>query len=360
MKIKKTTIMLSLLSGALVLASCSKDELTGYVPGGETIEVVKNDLLFDAKEGTAIVEVKASGTISASVSSDWCTATVSGNVVSVSVQANEGFEGRTAVLTIRAEQGSRELPVQQRGMVLGRFSEPSHYVPMDGGAFSYTIRHDLPMSLTASASWIHTNVDGELFTINVDQNTTGHLRRGFVVSECAGYRDTLNIAQFDLMNDIIGSYYMMGYYGGVGGQAIAIRFDVVERNDSLFMHWTNDPNWTDTYLPVSLDRGTATLFFPSAMRLYNSGGNSDVAFFYDTNGTVCTSSASGANAFLEYNPTTGFNSARLTAGNWPGHTLGGFIIRSSRGNGLVVQNLLQMAEPVIMRVGPEGTTISDD
>ena len=74
--------------------------------------------------------------------------------------------------------------------------------------------------------------------------------------------------------------------------------------------------------------------------------------------TVTVASSAGADAFLEHNASTGYNTATLKASNWPGHTLGGFFIRSSRGNGMVVQNLLQLAEPVIMRVGAEGETIN--
>lgn len=357
MRTKTTIITLSLLT-ALTLFSCGKDELTGYVPGDETIEVVENDLLFDAREGSATVEVKASGSISAVLTSDWCSATVNGNVVSVTVQANRNFEGRTAILTIRTDRASRQLPVQQRGMVLGRFPESSLYVPMAGDSFDFTISHDLPMNLTTSASWIQASMDGEKLLLSVSNNTSGHLRRGFVVSECAGFRDTLRIAQYDLMNDIVGSYYMLGYLGGNGGQLSATRFDVVERNDSLFMHWTNQDIWLNTYIPLKLDKATATLFFPSAMQLYGNITNGDTAFFYDINGSVATSSSAGADAYLENNPATGFNTATLVASNWPGHTLAGFFIRSSRANGMVVQNLLQLAEPVIMRVGPEGTTIN--
>ena len=357
MRTKTTIITLSLLT-ALTLVSCGKDELTGYVPGDETIEVVANDLLFDAKEGTATVEVKATGSISVVLTSDWCSATVNGNVVSVSVQTNRNFEGRTAILTIKTDRASRQLPVQQRGMVLGRFPEESLYVPMAGDSFDFTISHDLPMNLTASASWIQATMNGEKLQLSVDNNTSGHLRRGYVVSECAGFRDTLRIAQYDLINDIVGSYYMVGYLGGNGGQLSATRFDVVERNDSLFMHWTNQDIWENTYIPLGFDRTTATLFIPSAMQLYGTISNGDTAFFYDVNGSVATSSSAGADAFLEHNASTGYNTATLKASNWPGHTLGGFFIRSSRGNGMVVQNLLQLAEPVIMRVGAEGETIN--
>lgn len=357
MRTQKFIIAFSLLA-VLALLSCSKDELTGYVPGEETIEVVKNSLLFDANEGTATVEVKATGNISVTLNSDWCSATVSGNVVSVSVQPNMNFEGRTAVLTISTGQASRQLPVQQRGMVLGRFPESSLYVPLAGESFGFTIHHDLPMSLTTSASWIQASMSGDRLLLSVDGYTNGHLRRGYVVSESGGYRDTLRIAQYDLMNDIVGSYYMMGYLGGIDGQPSATRFDVIERNDSLFMHWTSQENWLNTYIPLGFDKSTATLFFPSAMRLYQSGGNGDTAYFYDVNGSVATSSSAGAEAYLEYNPSTGYNAAPLRAANWPGHVLGGFIIRSSRANGMVVQSVLQLAEPVIMRVGAEGETIN--
>lgn len=347
----------SCLAATLIALSCSSDDdLKGYVPESNSIRVVENSLLFGAEGSSATVTVETAGPVSATVDADWCTATVSGKVVSVTVQANRSFEGRTAMLTISADGSSRRLPVQQLGMVLASLPVSSHHAPTSGDTLTLTMHHDLPMTASSSQSWIHASVEGDVLKVITDDNRGGHIRRGIVVTESGGYTDTLRIAQYDLMDDIAGSYYMMGYFGAT---ASATRFDVVARGDSLFMHWSNNPSWANTYIPLTLNKGTATLFFPSAMRLYESGTNADVAYFYDSDGIIASSASYGAYAQLDYNESTGFNQAALTAANWPGHKLQGFVVRSVRAGGLMVTTLMQLASPIVIRVGPEGTTLND-
>lgn len=352
-------LMLSIPPFLIFPAACSgDDELTGYVPQGESISVVKNDLLFPAVGGTATVEVSSAVPVTAELDADWATATVSGQTVSVTAVTNTHYEGRTALLTLRAGDATRRLPVQQRGVIVGVLPLDNSFAPMEGCTYSYTIAHDLPMTLSSPQEWIHATIDGETVTVTIDANPEGHLRRGIVVSQCNNVADTMAIAQYDLENDVLGSYYMMGYNGGPNGLPIATRFDLVQHDGAICMHWTSQDNWASTYLPVTFDAEACTLFLPSAMTLYRNGSNYDMAYFYDSSGVVATSAANGALARLAWSEGSQAVSAVLTAGRWPGHQLAGFLIRSSRGNGLVTTNLLQMANPILVRVGPEGTTMN--
>lgn len=122
MKLLKHILPASLLCccAAAALTACSADDdLKGHVPSAPTIQVVSNDLLFTAPGGTSSVEVAVgSAALTATTDADWCTATVNGSVVTVSVQTNGDFEGRTAILTLKAGEAVRQLPVQQLGMEL--------------------------------------------------------------------------------------------------------------------------------------------------------------------------------------------------------------------------------------------------
>jgi hypothetical protein len=284
---------------------------------------------------------------------------VNGTVITVTAEANTHYEGRTAMLSISAGKATRQLPIQQRGVIVGTMPVDSRQAAMEGERFTYTIAHDMPMTLTASHDWIHATMEGNLLTIDIDANNSGHMRRGFLVSECNQLLDTMAIVQYDMQNDVVGSYYMMGYNGGIGGAPVATRFDIVVHDDALCMNWSGQDLWRDTFVPLGFDASTCTVFFPSAMRLYESGSSYDIAYFYDTNGIVATSSSSGANARLDYKENSQEHMATLTASNWPGHDIGGFIIRSSRAGGLVVSTLLQIAQPVLMRIGPPGATRSE-
>ena len=333
--------------------ACSDDELQGYVPQTETIRVVQNDLLFMADGGSASVVVEAEGTISADVDQPWCSATVSGNVVTVTVTDNAGFDGRTALLTITAGEARRQLPVQQQGMVLDiPLPVSGYYAPIEGTTLTTTVQHSLPLTVSSPDEWLHPDLDGNTLRVSVDGNQGGHIRRGIVAFDCNGLADTLLVSQFDMTADILGSYYMMGYFGT---QASATRFDIVERDGGLFMHWTQE-RYAGAYIPVSVDKTTCTLFIPSAFVLYTNGQTTDTGYFYDTDGRLAVADGTGAFARLTYMENTGYNSAPLTMANWPGHTMGGFTIRSAS---FVTSTLMQLATPVLVRVGPEGTTLQD-
>ena len=340
---------------AAALISCSTDDdLKGYVPHPDTIEVVENNLTFTAHAGSATLQV---GTpVQVSLDASWCTATVSGTTVTVSVEANTKFEGRTAFLELTDGKATRRLPVQQQGMVLDAMPVSDRYAPMSGDEFTYTMRHDMPMEVSTTQPWIHASIDGDQLHVTVDDNQDGHLRRGQIITESVGIRDTLSIAQYDFYNDIVGSYYIIGYYGGNSEQPAATRFDIIERNDSLFMHWTMDSGrYDNTYIYVPFDPASATLILYSNFTLFNQGITRDAGYFYDSDNYICASSSAGASLYMFYSEQSGFNSARIRPYNWPGHDIYGFIIRSTS---LVSSTLIQLSNIVIMRVGPVGTKIN--
>ena len=341
---------------AAALTACSSDDdLTGYVPTAPTIEIQENNLTFPAQCSTATLSVGTN--VSVELNASWCTATVNGSVVTVTAEPNASFEGRTALLTLTAGDARRQLPVQQLGMVLGTMPVSSRSVSMAGEAFTYNIPHDLPMTVTATESWLHADLDGERLTITADANNEGHLRRGLIITESTGYRDTLSLVQYDLHQDVVGSYYILGYYGSNAEQPAATRFDVVERNDSLFMHFSSDTGrYDDTYIYVPFNSETCTLTFLSAFTLYQKGNTADTGYFYDTNNYICTSRFAGVNCTLYYSGATGVNVGQLSTYNWPGHTIDGFIIRSVS---IVTSTLIQLSHIVITRVGPVGTSLSN-
>lgn len=342
---------------AALLVSCG-DDADGYADSGESIRIVSNDLIFPAAGSTASVQVQTQGAapLEAAVDADWCVASVDGLVVTVTAQPNYGFDGRTALLTLTSGQAVRQLPVQQLGMVLDMpMAVNSHYSPRAGEEFTVTIAHDLPLTATPLQSWLHPEVDAGTLRVRVDSNVGGHIRRGQIVCACGDYVDTLRIAQYDMQDDVVGSYYMMGYLGGNGGTPSGTRFDIIQRSDSLFMHWPQEL-YANAYIHIPIDRADCALFIPSGFVLRNDDRALVAGYFYDTDGTVATSSDVGVTARLDYSASTGFNSAPLRLANWPGHALSGFVIRQTS---FVTTNILQLGSPVLMRVGPVGTTIDD-
>lgn len=350
------SFIISHLSFSMMFTSCADDELKGYVPKSESIRIVQNDLVFKAQGSQGTVIVESEGAIEATVDAAWCSAAVSGKTVTVTVESNESFDGRTALLTLRSGSSSRQLPIQQQGLVLDLpLVENGHHSPIQGDVFTTTIHHDLQLTVSSAQTWIHPEVDGNELKVTVDSNIGGHIRRGTVVCSCGTYQDTLHIAQFDLQDDVVGSYYLMGYYGGNGGNPAATRFNIILRNDSLLMNWPRE-RYEKAFIHIPFDATTCTLFIPSGFKLYSEGSTTETGYFYDTDGKLAASTGAGAAARLVYSENSGYNSAQLVAHDWPGHTLSGFVIRSTS---LVSATLIQLGSPVLMRVGPVDTVLAE-
>ncbi|MBQ8462963.1 MAG: hypothetical protein IJ544_02470 [Prevotella sp.] len=356
MKLRFHSILaIATLSGLLAMTAACSDDEQGYAGTDETIGIVSNNLLFTSRGDTATVTLTASsGQVEATLNADWCSATVSGTTVTVIVQPNTSFDGRTALLTLRAGQAVRTLPVQQQGLVVDLpLPVNAHNSPREGDQFTLTLRHALPLEVTPLQSWIHVEENGEQYHFTVDSNAGEHLRRGTVAVECGEYRDTLSIVQYDLADDVLGSYYIFSITSEIPA---ATHFDVVEQDGQIFMHWPQEL-YSDTYIPLRLDRQTCSLFIPSGFTMATAGSSTTSAYFYDTSGTLAITSGAGASARLVNNG-SGIIMGQLEAANWPGHELAGFIIRST--NALFGSTtLVQIANPLIVRAGPVGTTLTN-
>lgn len=116
---KKTAfyIILLALTGMMTsLCSCSNDNDVDYTPK-ETLKLQNYDLLFDCYASQGSVSVQASGPVTAVAEQPWCTATVSGNTVNVSVTDNNSAEGRSCKITIKADGKDVVAIAQQKGLV---------------------------------------------------------------------------------------------------------------------------------------------------------------------------------------------------------------------------------------------------
>ena len=332
---------------AAATSSCGGDDNTPDLT--ETITILSSDLIFEPLGRTGSVEVQAFGTITAELESDWCTASVNGNVINVTVEDNNTFEGRTALLIIHADGAQRKLPVQQRGMALGSLPVSSHHSPKAGERFSLYIRHDLPIHLNIDDDWIHAEVVGDSMIINVDRAPNNAIRRGLIEFECGGFESQLDITQYD-MQYVLGNYYFAGT--GQGGVAQAFRFRLKKVGNDYFMNFLNSDNWENNDLPVEFNEGFCELTFHSATVLYEEGANRDIFYFFQSDGAVVTSPTATMKARIYYNPFVGTHYAALEdGGTWIGSPLIGFVIYMTRS--IVTTPVVQLVDPYIMWIGDE-------
>ena len=344
---KRYFCYLILLCGlCLVGVSCGdNDDEPAPAP---SITVVRNDLHFGAKGGEGYVELLAGAQYQVSSSSAWCTALVDGSVIRVTVTDNDGFEGRTAILTITSSDGGvLELPVQQRGIVLGTLPVSSVFAPNAGLRIAYHLPHDLDVEISADQPWLRGEMVGDSVVISADPNAGGHIRRAQLTLMCAGVTDVLKVAQYSLKDEVLGNYTLANPEVTMGTTVC-----IFERNDSIFMRFTGVEEWKD--VPVDFDRGDCKLIFHSAMDLNSkpTSSDSDTGYFYDSSANrIATSADATMVARLQYYPDRDIVYCPLEdGGTWHGFKLDGFLIRTSRAMGTYNVTLMNINQPFLLRM----------
>ena len=92
--------LLWLLAGLLTLATGCSEEDYSELTSSQKLEIVKSDVNFSAEASQGVIEVKTDRTLNATSSEEWCTTSISGNIVTVHVESLIAREGRSALITL--------------------------------------------------------------------------------------------------------------------------------------------------------------------------------------------------------------------------------------------------------------------
>ena len=151
------------------IASCSdevqseEDSLEPSVKDEIVLESTDYEsLLFDCSEGEQVIRFKTSGLWKAEISSDvseWLTVSpTAGNKGSVlmtfHVQANEGYEGRVAEITLISGQKRQLITVHQMQKDALVVAKPSYTVDSEGGTLSVEVGHNVEFDVDVDNYWI--------------------------------------------------------------------------------------------------------------------------------------------------------------------------------------------------------------
>ena len=213
--------LLSIFSIAVMLiafSSCENEEGHGYEIA-DNIQIVSNNISFDAKAQSGTVEVIAPGAVTVKCDAPWVTTSVDGGIINVAVTQNNSLEGRNAVLTIMSGSEKKTITVAQRGYVFDLDFGGATDLKLNDKAFSkaYPCKSTLDLEISTSASWLTAvYADGKL-TISAEENTTGNPRKGYIIySFGPGTEEqTISVMQCEV-SDMYGDYYFAFYDGSTG------------------------------------------------------------------------------------------------------------------------------------------------
>lgn len=183
--------------------SCQDEEESTY-----SLQVVKSEAYFQAKESKGYIVLSQSGNFTASSSEDWCQVTCKQDSVLLQISNNTSLEGRTAIVTITSADGSQKVPVSQAG---GYFrsdaGQDTFVVNNKQQDLAYAIKTVFDYESSTDASWITPNIGSDGTTLSIASNTSGAPRYALVKFYCASLNQTITtgIYQYET-SDFLGNW----------------------------------------------------------------------------------------------------------------------------------------------------------
>lgn len=184
--------------GLLLFVSCETDKEEAF------LHVDKTDVTFMSASGVEMIPVSTNGKYSADSSQDWCTVTVSGNNLRISVIENTSHQERTAIVTLTADGVvSARVNVKQVG------TEPifsinsdllTQHFGIDSESRLLEVATNVVFTATSNQAWCQTEVLSNTkrnLRIKVDKNQIITTREAEIVLAADGFEDFIILVSQD-------------------------------------------------------------------------------------------------------------------------------------------------------------------
>lgn len=310
-------ICLALLSLSFVACSDDNDQGAAY-NRASTISVVKSDVLFSAAAGTGTIQVSSQEPITLSQTSDWCQATLGdeAGVINVSVDDNTNISGRTCMLTIKSGIDSVKVAIQQEGFAFQIQSGSNELILSNDEAkrISYGLVCNASPRIYTTSDWLTVETTADSLIINATENTTGHLRTGYVKYEYGDLKDSIYVAQYDFAKDIAGDYRFTFYSGG---KWTYISSKLYKDGDAYFID-IPAYKWT---LPVSFNENTCQLKVSAGQYMGDYTYSGATTYVYSVVGSTAAGKVTYSEnvsmvASFDYDETNGTYAQFVDDGSW--------------------------------------------
>ncbi|MCM1050715.1 MAG: BACON domain-containing protein [Paenibacillus sp.] len=235
--------------------SCDNDdEIVSVMPAKVTILSRETSFPASASSGKIVVDTDAPVSVSTS-DTGWVTTSVDGNVITVNVEANTSYDGRSSTLTITSGDASSQIAIIQAGVIVDLHGVINILTGNDEANYSYDVKTNVEPEISTDAEWIKASlVDGKL-NIKIEANNTGHFRKGTVTFKAGEYESTLPITQVDFDQDIAGDDYMFAFVNTSTGKINYFDAEVGRTGSS---YWIKIPA-LDFSIPVTFDSKEVSL-----------------------------------------------------------------------------------------------------
>lgn len=211
----------------------------------EEIKILRRDTNIAATGGSLTVTLSTEGD---KVISDkgWCVASISGNVVNITLEANTNLEGRTAMLTVSKGSESLSFPITQPGNLVPTAEVDNLEFDAHGGSQQVNVRNAIPFTATSQADWLSTQVNGSTLILTAEPNYTEKAISTTVKLVSEGLESEFTVTQTGIkMIPEVNTLTM----SNSGGEA------VIKVNSTLPFTAVSDKDW----LAVSFDNNSVTI-----------------------------------------------------------------------------------------------------
>ncbi len=240
---KKFYSILFVACALCLFAACDDDVENPYATES-SITIVSSDLDFSpaASSGTIHFTVTG-GTVTATPSSSWCTATVSGDSVIVEVEENVSVSGRSTVVVLRNGNDSVQMPVTQLGIVLNPASSAVGRTN-EATTVKVPVQANLEVGVVSYPDWAPASIVDDTLVIDFSANETGHMRMDYVAINAGAVVDSVKVSQADFDTDIAGTYRLY-YRNDVEGTLRSMNVTLTEDELQLSSY--------RLYIPITYD-----------------------------------------------------------------------------------------------------------
>lgn len=287
--IKKYIYIISVVALEM-MASCSSD--SDYQPVAEStinITSAQTSLGPNASEGAVTVDCAPIEAYTDEPS--WLSTSIEGNTVKLVSTANDTRESRNAKLIIKkTANDSIKVNISQYGLVLTMDKNAIIINDDQAGTFTKACSSNTDIKLLETPSWVKASIDGDCkqVTIDVEPNTTGHIRACYVKYQAAAVVDSFMVKQFDFDTDIAGKY-AFGYYD-FDEENEKMELQVVEA--TIDRNVLSIPEWGFSF-PISVDEQEGAISIQSNQYIGKIGRYFAYPLFVDRQGSAYYNNSTG-------------------------------------------------------------------
>lgn len=193
---KKYLHIIVLAATAIMLLACQKNASTDIVPAKQ-FTIVKSDLALSPSGGSCTIEVQATQAVIVTADREWCTATVSNKIVTVSAEPNYSLESRYCRLKLESGGEVLYATVQQYGEVVAGLEELSDLTaPVEGREIEVTIKTNVAVEAVTEESWIHVTLEDNKLIVSIDPNDEPRTRFGTVTYSAGSVSGSFEVTQY--------------------------------------------------------------------------------------------------------------------------------------------------------------------